>query len=102
MKIYRLFREYGEKEIYGENPGDALLHCGSLRKTGKLDPGSQDYIPGDEVFISSIIGMVDTNNSKRGDDDYSCVVCEGVDGIRFSVDMKLIGTVQPIVEISND
>lgn len=95
MKKYRLFSEFCDVEIYGENFIDALKSAGKLPRPKKQD-GEKLY--GEKIvanlviqpalIIKSIIGIIDNGGNSCSRGDYpvqSCLVVTD-DGQKIAID----------------
>lgn len=96
MNKYRLFDEFCNKEIYGKDLADAILHAGKLSRPGKTQDNV--YYPGETVEIAKVIGYEDTKNATRGNKKYLRVVVElfEVGEPRIGIDVEEYGEIEEV------
>lgn len=86
---YRLYAEYNLLEIYGVDFADALLHS-RIKEVDKFDD-ALERVPGEVLNIVKVVGIEDTANSTRGNDDtFERVVVELDTGKRVAIDGKFV------------
>lgn len=93
MKKYQLFDEHCNREIFGENLGDAIMHTTPLPTKGSFD--GQKYTPGPAMHIANIIGKEDTTASTRGNYIYERAIVATADGKYIAVDAREIAEIPP-------
>lgn len=84
MKKYTLFSEFLDKEIYGNDLADAIMHAGPLSSPFKWKDNK--HIPGDIINVKKVLCHEKVDNSSRGDDAFERIIVEIDNKIRISID----------------
>jgi len=95
MKKYQLFREWNDREIYGDDFKDALKRAGTLRRQNGYDCANEQPILGEEIYISEVVGREDVSNSKRGDYSFERLIVDTATGERIAIDGRFICDILP-------
>lgn len=104
MLKYQLFSEFCNREIYGENPIDAV----NRQKTFPRPPhqeGEKEYgirmianmVPSDDLVIDHAIEIEEHPDSRRGGKEYITVLAETPDKKIIGIDMVEIKVGRPPV-----
>ncbi len=94
MKVYQLFSEFCDREIYGTTPEDAIMHAGPLSRPRQRGNDSGQLIAVPPITIQAVHRQRPTGNSTRGwraCESYICDAAEpGGPTIRICLDLRRV------------
>jgi hypothetical protein len=94
MKKFRLFSEFNDVAIYGEDAKDAVLRHKTFKRPKHQD-GEKAYgnrmianlVDSKPLEVAKFIGIEDTSNVSRGDKKFIGVLVEDTEGRIERIDM---------------